>query len=141
MKEIKEIKEIKNYLHLYLGCECYDHFNDVTINLTPLAYAGWDKREDEQIKLILRSLSDMTELEAIELAKLSEMDEHFNEVRWERNTYNDIIVSWQGANEDREVFNATGERFYCAEQFTWLLSKHFDLFGLIEAGLAIDEED
>jgi hypothetical protein len=28
---------------------------------------------------------------------------------------------------------------YSPETFLWLLSKHFDLFGLIEAGLAIDK--
>jgi hypothetical protein len=33
------------------------------------------------------------------------------------------------------------DSFVCeiSEQVLWLLSKHFDLFGLIEAGLAIDK--
>jgi hypothetical protein len=91
-----------------------------------------------RIKPLLRPLSDMTEDEAIELAALSEWKEHFRDVKLERNQFKDIIVTWQGAPETREVFNATGELFYCAEQILYLLKKRFDIFNLISSNQAID---
>jgi len=102
-------KELKDYLHLYLGCECKVYMptidfelpgciTELTINLlnTPFRF-----------KPILRPLSDMT-------------DEESNVTKWIK-------------------YSDTGEIRYPPETFVFLLSKHFDLFGLIEAGLAIDK--
>lgn len=118
-------KDIKDYLHLYLGCECmtedgrrgrFSGFDVVEKNYSivmitvrfsddPLDH-DWtvlnDNEECDRIKLILRPLSDMTEDEKTEEYKI-------------------------GLDPGIE------------EQFRWLLSKGFDLFGLIEAGLAIDK--
>lgn len=139
--------ELKEVLHLYLGCEVV--FNGVEWTMWRISkyycdLLGADGHSKNCIhrheaKPILRHLSDMTEEEAIELAKLSEYEPHFRDVKVERNQYNDFIVTWQGAAEGREVFNATGEMFYCAEQFQYLLAKGFDLFNLIETGQAIDK--
>jgi hypothetical protein len=93
---------------------------------------------DDYIVPILRPLSSMTEEEAIEVARVSEWEGHFRDVKVTKSKFDDLIVSWDGMPESREEFNATGEFFYCAEQFLYLLSKHFDLFNLIEEGLAID---
>lgn len=38
-----------------------------------------------------------------------------------------------------ELFGNLGSVLCLANDFRYLLSKHFDLFGLIEAGLAIDK--
>lgn len=76
----------------------------------------------EKFKPILRPLSDMTEGELQECGNLVY-------------DFSDD-TSGLGLNEHKwEDFTL----LLCVEQFHWLLSKHFDLFGLIEAGLAIDK--
>jgi hypothetical protein len=67
---------------------------------------------DENSRIVLRPLSDMTDDEESELRNIWS-DEYET-----GNNYTSIIAD--------------------AAQIKWLLSKHFDLFGLIEAGLAID---
>jgi hypothetical protein len=120
-KEENKVAKSINYLHLYLGCDCYDHFNACKIVLTPKAYAGymehWTNPEDGQIKPILRPLSDMTEEE------IEWLDEHddFYDKNLSDETEPFVIIEWQ------------------AERIKYLISKHFDVFGLIEAGLAIDK--
>lgn len=137
-------KKIEDYLHLYLGCEIMDFSLDktspkrFTLDVNNIGYplkAGMNI--NGIIKPLLRPLSDMTEEEAIELAALSEWPPHFRDVKTARNKFNDIIVTWEGMVEGGETFNATGELFYCSEQFQWLLEKGFDLFELILNGLAI----
>ncbi len=134
------MKDIKNYLHLYYGAQI---FYPETSEYSIFSWTHFLSMEQPDYnihwKLVLRNLSDMTEEEAIELVKLTEWEPHFRDVKAERNKFNDWIVSWNGMPESREVFNATGEQFYCSEQLLWLLSKNFDFFDLIGEGLAIDK--
>jgi hypothetical protein len=90
------------------------------------------------IKLVLRPLIDMTKDEAIELVRPTVYHKDYINVRVNRNKYNDLVVYW-GVGKGIEKFNATGEKFFCMEQFQYLLSNGFDVFGLIDAGLAIDK--
>lgn len=140
-------KDSKDYLHYYVGCKFImkitgsDKFTaEMRFGYEALC-ATFSGKRDELIEpiLLLRPLSDMTEDEAIEVARVSEWPPHFRNPKVERNKYNDLIVTWDGMTEGGETVNATGDMFYCAEQFTYLLSKHFDLFGLIEDNLAIDK--
>lgn len=101
--------EIKDVIHLYLGCEV-ENKKGQRVNLTPMLLAQclvnkWEL-ETEQWKPILRNLSDMTEEE----------------------------------KETSGKFNVCSN-FELAEWFRYLLSKHFDLFNLIESGLAIDKNN
>lgn len=64
-------------------------------------------------KLVLRKLSDMTEEERAQKDRLKNMEDNYTSA-WE------------------PLMNR-------AESIKYLLSKHFDLFGLIPAGLAIDK--
>lgn len=126
-------KNIKDYLHLYLGCEviCPDPFKDEGVNtrgyLTGIhgehgpeiqLIEGYHASENpeyfdySQIKLIVRPLSSMTEGEGNELENI-------------------------GHNAVLNKFEIN--RFH-AERIKYLLSKGFDLFGLIEAGLAIEKK-
>jgi hypothetical protein len=73
----------------------------------------------DDLKLSLRPLSDMTE---------GEMEECGNMIYDFSN--DEVLAKWEWQ------YFETG---LDAEQFNWLLSKHFDLFGLIDAGLAIDK--
>lgn len=126
----KQLKNIKDFLPFYLGCECQVSYKQgseiregIGINLG-LDLQGYGQRtgywcifkdrnsyvvEIERITLILRKLSDMTEEERVE-ADLSRGD---------------------GDGCDNPAIPE-------AYEFKYLLSKHFDLFGLIESNLAID---
>jgi hypothetical protein len=113
-------KKIQDYLHLYMGCEGIA--KTIAPFKTRLVVSNWsdDLRdgielcqvEEYNFKPILRPLSDMTKDEESELRNIWS-DEYET-----GNNYTSIIAD--------------------AAQIKWLLSKHFDLFGLIEAGLAID---
>ena len=132
-------KEIKDYLHLYLGCEvmtlegqgrlaeitrssnCSDRvciFFKYTVCKIYEADGSHDKVisnahhyyfGSDDIKPILRPLSKMKKKENKELAEII------------------------GLDTDKEV------HIWTPDQFVWLLKKGFDLFGLIESGLAIDK--
>lgn len=123
-------KELKDYLHLYLGCEVFiESYSFMNGNkreklIDKLTEVGINGRidcekytpPDGDVKLVLRPLSDMTEEEK------DWLDEHENFVNnYKQNAESELIIEWD------------------AEKTSYLLSKHFDLFGLIEAGLAIDK--
>ena len=119
------MKDIKDYLHLYLGCEVYVERYDkigTLVMVSSESRMGWvrlrnpDISEWQEIKPILRPLSDMTE----------EEKDDFADHGYEFEDNGELPVNiWKGVNMSGHVL--------------WLLSKGFDLFGLIEAGLAIDK--
>lgn len=107
---------------------------------------GWCVYNDDEtlsrIKPILRPLSTMTEKEAIELVKISEWKQygehpHKREYRSYRNGFNEIVVSWGESTREKNV--PVTKEVFGFDEFRFLLSKHFDLFGLIESGLAISK--
>lgn len=112
---------IKDCLHLYLGCEINYHlYSDgegYMANLTGTMIDNWESyNQFKPAKLILRPLSDMTEEEGKEVCRYTRDAQAFVK-------FNTAI--------GKEAINAT--------TMVYLLSKHFDLFGLIDAGLAIDK--
>ena len=131
-------KRIEDYLHLYLGCEVMYkgeiHFlcgvskpyktNDKTIatfsvrpNNKGFRSTIYSLSNFNDIKIILRPLSDMTEDEAIECIDYD--PKIFI-------PFNEISKDWRTKVLD-------------ADRWRKLISKGFDLFGLIDAGLAIDK--
>ena len=129
-------KKIEDYLHYYIGCFAIyaghgkeeiitiTGINTATENYSPKIYFDFyehDGSDSDGIywlkKLILRPLSSMTEDEFNELEK-------------------------QIGFSDDTIFDENTWRYFdgtlLPEQFHYLLSKGFDLFGLIESGLAID---
>lgn len=88
-----------------------------------------------KVELCLGRLSDMTEEEAREFAKLE---------GWGENLEN--IVVTDRALEFEQVLSVTRQQCVSwfsrlrPDAFAYLLSKSFDLFGLIDAGEAIDEK-
>lgn len=178
-------KEIKDYLHLYLGCECVveqdlemEGFETRTLTtasilgkknqfLTLIGGSSVQKPfAAEEIKPILRPLSDMTEEEMIGLlqsmvpqdmeTKPTDEDYDLEMFRNDEGLMVDGDVA-VGANitcicyvgqiairesGDIDMFDEDGKPERVINQpagFHYLLSKHFDLFGLIESGLAIDK--
>lgn len=155
-------KNIKDYLHLYLGCEVgikdggILYGNEKMTEINTYGYVHLYERDGywpiDQIKPILRPLSDMSEEERKELWKYI-FKREFNE--------NGIIVFRKDrttSTEPRYVMSSGLERLGIEMNGTiwadsdlspfkhnqhevtlWLLSKRFDLFGLIESGLAIDK--
>jgi hypothetical protein len=124
--------KLKDYLPLYLGCEVEYTISGMKHNLigvegeaTAYIFGGTGGRHvvhTSHIKPILRLLSDMTEEEFMEFKKLADKDF-------------DKMVLIDSASKDGCFTRLCHTMF--AQSF--LLSKHFDLFGLIEAGLAIDK--
>lgn len=124
-------KQISDYLHLYLPCPVeLDNGGSKIYSRIAVACGNMDDRfryvtlregngknsfihtvlfSENRVKPILRPLSDMTEEEINIRMMLANKWSPFN---------NDIMCS--------------------AEQVNYLLKSGFDLFGLIEAGLAID---
>lgn len=126
-------KNIKDYLHLYLGCECEIDkrvaSTKKTGTLTNIDQTGVRLKgafndghiAHALVKPILRPLSDLTKEEVKildEMARTQKNGEQFIK---------------------RETKFFSGIRTRSAEALHYLLSKHFDLFGLIDAGLAIDK--
>lgn len=117
------MKDIKDYLHLYLGCKVEIGATLPGMLLGVEGNTAFVKHFTEgricmalkQVKPILRPLSDMTEEEGVEA-----------EVAWK-----------EGSNYGETI----GQGLNCAYAYRlkYLLSKGFDLFNLIPKGLAIDK--
>jgi hypothetical protein len=149
---------IKDYLPFYLGCDVLRPdgrtiLKMIGISGTIIEFENPLGQEEmygdaKKAKPILRPLSDMTDDEIIEIAaNIFLVTPHLIEFSLEEiKTFivkNEMFVV--GAAEDEYEENSVSvlgyefspTSFFLLTQF--LLSKHFDLFGLIEAGLAIDK--
>jgi hypothetical protein len=148
-------KKIEDYLHLYLGCEVkvldidgqtftdkvesvHDNKSGKGFSIYEFGDCPFDNHEEyyQRIMPILRPLSDMTDGEKIFIIS------------------NYIKPGWTGKqlledNEDdwamrvRHIEHGEKSVYVSKKKFEpwllkYLLSKGFDLFGLIEAGLAIE---
>lgn len=120
-------KKIGDYLHLYLGQQYRASYIE-----TPNSFTVWamltpgrlDRLSDlsiYKVELSLRRLSDMTEEEYEHIAIAAD-EYHFS------NKEEEIHVGKQYVKAGR----------YFPDQFQWFLSRGFDLFNLIDSGLAID---
>lgn len=87
------------------------------LDLTPFFYG----EDDFKYKPILRPLSDLTK-------------EEYNFI-WENETDFDIVESWVNSSFDLE--SKLGWKF-SYHLWSELFKNHFDVFGLIDKGLAID---
>lgn len=115
------MKDIKDYLHLYLGCKIMcvvgsadNEYNGQIENNSALLL---DKHSNGNWKLILRPLLDMSEEEH------EAYDTHYMALEHLREEDHHLLC-------DAEIQ---------AEMTRWLISLGIDMFGLIEAGLAIDK--
>jgi hypothetical protein len=141
-------KDIKDYLHLYFPFQFVHEKYPERLMTThfmsrdgTFCYGRSDEFEylKPHHKILLRSLSDMTEEEKIELIRV----EH------PLSTHPILIdvhlmgtTLFFGAKDKKmrhfQTFNI-GINGYTANEFVYLLSKYFDLFGLIESNLALDK--
>lgn len=135
------MKTIENILHLYLGCDVKHNDSSHVFKLT-----GYDISTGQitlhgkcdiyckltaDYKPILRPLDSMTEEEAITL-----YDEMFPDVQ-RRDDFKAKIIIDQVTRTGVYYEGKVSIMDY-VNWFPWLLSKSFDLFGLIDSGLALD---
>ena len=115
-------KNIKDYIHLYLGCEVNTNRYGVglldSVSKTCI-HIEFEKTIQgfffDDVKLLLRPLSDMTDKETIEIKKHCDSVEKYIETG--------LYVSVDG------------------KLHAYLLKQRFDIFGLIKCGLAIDKNE
>lgn len=136
----------EDYIHLYIGCPvaiCEPNIEPVPATLEGFdAYSGQVISERstwpiEQIKLLLRPLPTMTREEATELV--------FNHPFYGKHFTVDHEY-YRGAIHFKVVYNGQSRK-WCKEisptdtpeSMRLLLKKGFDIFGLIEAGLALKQ--
>lgn len=156
-KKINDMKQLKDYLHLYLGCEVQFEFTTVVqrkelrngkllgIDMGGIVHEvlihchGYHKARLDSIKPILRPLDSMTEEEQIficcmhlpndwEIVRLLEQDEDDWAMR----------LKTKDEEADYKTLYVSKKKF-TPELFNWLLKNHFDLFNLIPSGLAIEK--
>jgi hypothetical protein len=155
----KEIKEVP--WHLYMDCNCKVTTTEYGVQGPPKSFMGsihgvyydrwttdamelsiqvmtehggrWAYKPD-QVQLVLRPLSDLTEEEKIDLYKIVRMPcPPFIEPDYDDPKVKKEMVMWA----EMLVSPAFGLNLK-PDQFIYLLSRHCDLFGLIDSGQAID---
>jgi hypothetical protein len=127
------MKDIKDYLHLYLGSECFSDTGVTVRRLITLSLLQKSEQEFASITPILRPLSDMTEEEKINLFTLSFGNHRFTHFGY------DPIECIILADKDERIRVGLSVNSMSADAFRFCLARGFDLFGLIEDGLAIDK--
>lgn len=137
-------KNIKDYLHLYLGQRVEvmpAQSKSYSGQLQQIDINGYCILADESItrhayfqycKLILRPLNSMTEEEAKDLAHIYTG----LKITYVRITDGQVIFNYLEGDQVHE--NVLDVEIVNPDSFRYLLSKGFDLFGLIDAGLAIE---
>ena len=127
------VRALKQVAHLYIGCEVRI-FNTVTNE-----FSNWRKmsftdanlivNHDAKAEIKLRKLDDISELEAYELAKVYDptvTQKHFEEI-----TATEYLKGGRYINSIWSISTAPSTAFF------YLLSKKFDLFGLLETEYAV----
>lgn len=120
-------KDIRDYLKYYIGQEA--KMPGYTVIISHSLLADEHAMKHWAIRPILRKLESMTEEECLELQRLSPF---FIEGTDEKYIKNRLHVIKEGMIAFRNLL---------PERFHYLLSRGFDLWNLIDAGLAIDKEN
>jgi hypothetical protein len=140
-------RDIKDYLHLYLGCDMqYNTHHEPQNEPYILTAKNLDEAIEFEERPILRPLSDITDEEIRELFRHDKISKEYSNVSYQRelvmnNILMGITVNYDVTTPDGTYSHSWTLRFSAinAHDFKWLLSKHFDLFQLIDAGLAISK--
>lgn len=161
-----ETKLTASDLALYMGCECQTSTRTGTIDIVNSrgfcivldGVYSWSE-PIKNIKPILRPLSDMTDEEEKEFVPLCAGSQiaRFSRDQSGASNWRQWIVEFENGDVDHLIMNESGETWFRSyfesaerrrnwsntinqhKQTVWLLRHHFDLFGWIPAGLAIDK--
>lgn len=150
-------QELKDYLHLYIGCEAeltYD--TESFVKVMTCDHVKKCCGRDDWMKPILRPLSDMTEMEIIKLLTIVYKDIYnytpdIGDCTFHKEGLDSVGMKCLDRLDDsvlgfsiqvmRGIEYSTNGTYSVVNQFKcthWLLEHGFDLFGLIEANLAIN---
>lgn len=125
--------------NLYLGCKIADNDGITTdMNAHYFLYGNFSKIHSGELKPVLRRLSSMTEEEALEFVNIGLIPAHKFE-KISVTILNENVIYFTDHNTTG--FNTEHDRCFDkldSLQFSWLLSKHFDLFGLLDNNEAIE---
>jgi len=134
------VKDIKDYLPLYFRVwgEVYDSKNEVYGNgnwalSARLLHAVM--MDECKFKPFLRPLSDMTQKEALGIAALTVYPMRVLEILTITN--DGVEFKYESFEQDRKMYWFRDE--LSPDMFRLLLKAGFDMFGLIEAGLAFEK--
>lgn len=124
--------KLKDYIHYYYGCDFIANGVRYTIDRidrlikgtrqNPYGREVWNDFEPHKIKLVLRRLEDMTEGEAkfiLDNYSFCSVDMPMNERKFAIEIAKRLVNQMPVAH--------------------YLLQQHFDLFGLIAAGVAVEK--
>lgn len=144
-------KKIEDYLHLYIGCFCKVDNRSHTHRLTGVKNGAALFRSTNgmvamnNVKPILRPLADMTNGEIKEIGKIEGLANLGDIQKFGDDCIGAVDDTYKLMFETSPLtivyLKKNGADYTLAKPFEitqYLLSKHFDLFGLIQAGLAID---
>jgi hypothetical protein len=128
--------KLKDYLHYYLFGNIWEA-GVTTCTLMGIGDSYYTIKTKQgtmltlsnraDIKPLLRRLEDMTEGQARDFLKYANPGAEYI-------THNEHAVIWQSQGSRSGLFFLYGP----PSGFHYLLTQHFDLFGLIDAGLAVD---
>jgi hypothetical protein len=147
--------KLQDYIHYYLGCDYWTNNSQGNLNIKTLPDVIDMCERGKGVQLHLRRLEDMTEEEAANLAVIYSGAKKVSPMKGIASNWHYFFCYF---SEDQEgevlVIDATGCAWYAHyfdksqpghrnivdehKAFHYLLQNHFDLFGLIDAGLAID---
>lgn len=157
MEASKQEKTIKDYLHLYLGqeCRCYSTWDTdgwkETVTPDLLLEVSDEDSRIGGLRLVLRRLSSITDDEIKELFHWEKVRHEYKDISFDRWTVENRttgVITLTGITMNYTIPTDEGDhaRSYTIEvsgmnayDFKWCLSKGFDLFGLIDGGLAIQK--
>lgn len=128
------MKKIEDYLHLYIGCQILDLYSERigklhgvnmgTVEPVQVLHKSLWGLQFTEVKPILRRLSSMTKEEGVKIFDAS----------WPNNNRKDEDPAYKQSIVKRYIYDNVYDPFFVKE----LLSYGFDLFRLIDEGLAID---
>jgi hypothetical protein len=128
------MKKIEDYLHLYIGCEVAapNPYDDHGVEIAKGVLTGLHGEYGPEIQFIIDGNAE-EHPEYVQFIKVKPILRRLSSMTEEETAHWNKLKRYNPVNGKVEMFQEHNE-----EQFLWLLSKGFDLFGLIDAGLAID---
>jgi hypothetical protein len=152
-----------NYLHYYIGCDYWTNNSQGNLNAKTLPDVIDMCERGKGVQLHLRRLEDMTEEEAIavhreatktpflpankdeydvtyikdkrDVCSIQVVDLRMPKMYTNINIDGDVLVYIHEQNNNPKICERVANQNHITH---YLLQNHFDLFGLVDAGLAID---
>jgi hypothetical protein len=133
--------KIQDYLHFYLGVDYWTDNSEGNLNATTLPNVLDMIKRGKNVQLHLRPLSSMTEEE---LKQVRSIMLEYAELSFDKQAQD---LPMRGGDFFYETYDDEGNHISSvsshrdnlpAKAVPYLLSRGFDLFGLIPAGLALD---